>query len=42
VAQAIAETLPEGNEERRLLHGLLGHRKAVRREGPDLFSAPER
>ena len=42
VAQAIAETLPEGNEERRLLHGLLGHRKAVRREGPDLFSGPER
>jgi adenine-specific DNA methylase len=42
VAQAIAETLPEGNEERRLLHGLLGHRKAVRGEGPDLFSGPER
>jgi adenine-specific DNA methylase len=42
MAQAIAETLPEGNEERRLLHGLLGHRKAVRGEGPDLFSGPER
>jgi adenine-specific DNA methylase len=42
VAQAIAETLPEEEKERRLLHGLLGHRKAVRREGPDLFSGPER
>jgi adenine-specific DNA methylase len=42
VAQAIAETLPEEEKERRLLHGLLGHRKAVRGEGPDLFSGPER
>jgi adenine-specific DNA methylase len=42
VAQAIAETLPEEEKERRLLHGLLGHRKAVRGEGPDLFSAPKR
>ena len=42
VAQAIAETLPEEEKERRLLHGLLGHRKAVRRDGPDLFSGPER
>ena len=40
VAQAVAETLPEGNEERRLLHGLLGHRKTLRLEGPDLFSSP--
>lgn len=40
VAQAISETLPEGDEERRLLHGLLGHRKELRSSGPDLFSSP--
>lgn len=39
VAQAIAETLPEGDEERRLLHGLLGRKGTFRAEGPDLFSA---
>lgn len=38
VAQAIAETLPPEDEERRLLHGLLGHRKDARFAGPDLFS----
>lgn len=38
VAQAIAETLPPEDEERRLLHGLLGHRKDARLAGPDLFS----
>ncbi|MGC9018588.1 MAG: hypothetical protein ACP5LJ_02615 [Candidatus Bipolaricaulaceae bacterium] len=38
VAQAIAETLPEGDEERRLLHGLLGHRPRLKAHGPDLFS----
>ncbi|MBC7109373.1 MAG: DNA methylase, partial [Methanomassiliicoccales archaeon] len=38
VAEAIAATLPEGDEERRLLHGLLGHRQRFRPQGPDLFS----
>ncbi|MEM1879220.1 MAG: hypothetical protein QXJ18_05620, partial [Desulfurococcaceae archaeon] len=38
VAQAIAETLPEGDEERRLLHGLLGRRPKARPQGPDLFA----
>ncbi len=38
LAQAISETLPDGDEEKRLLHGLLGHRGTWKNEGPDLFS----
>jgi adenine-specific DNA methylase len=38
VAQAIAETLPDGDEERKLLHGLLGRSRKIKAEGPDFFS----
>ena len=38
VAQAIAETLPDGDKERKLLHGLLS-RHDWRTEGRGLFNA---
>lgn len=38
VANAIAGTLPEGDEERRLLHGLQTHRRPLRSQKLGLFS----
>lgn len=37
VAQAIADTLPDGDKERQLLHGLLGWRDKAGAQGPGLF-----
>ncbi|MCD5408790.1 hypothetical protein LR090_06190 [Candidatus Bipolaricaulota bacterium] len=39
VAQAIAETLPDGDKERQLLHGLLSRRDRGKTEGRGLFHA---
>ncbi|HAF70681.1 MAG: Adenine-specific DNA methylase containing a Zn-ribbon [Acetothermia bacterium 64_32] len=37
VAQAISDSLPEGDKEKQLLHGLLGRRDKTGAQGPGLF-----
>lgn len=37
VAQAISDSLPKGDKERQLLHGLLGRRDKTGAQGPGLF-----